>query len=104
MDLAASQSKAMASANRATLFGRLEEIRANIERARADVVRLRNSIKGPGSVRGERTSAGDMRIQLRQSLCQFDDLLLELTPIAEHLDQPIRTTSSKKRAMEVHHA
>ena len=101
MDLAASQSKAMASTNRATLFERLEEIRANVERARADVVRLRASIKGRGSVGGERTSAGDMRIQLRQALGQFDDLLRELTPIAEfHSDQPVRATSETQRSPE----
>jgi hypothetical protein len=57
-----------------TLFGRLEEIRANVKRACADVTRLRASIKGRASVGGERTPAQDMRIQL-------------------HSDQPIRATS-----------
>lgn len=86
-----------------TLFGRLEEIRANIERARTDVVRLRTLIKGRASVGGQRTPAEDMRIQLRQALGQFDDLLVELTPIAEHIDQPILTASTKKRTREVDH-
>lgn len=81
----------MANTNGNALFGRLEEIRANVERARADVVRLRASIRGRASVGGERTSAADIRIQLRQALGQFDDLLRELTPLEDlHSDQPIR--------------
>jgi hypothetical protein len=83
-----------AKACQSTLFGRLEEIRANVKRVRADVMRLRASIRGPASVGGERTSAEDLRIQLRQALEKFDDLLPELTPIADlHSDQPIRATS-----------
>ena len=85
-----------------TLFGQLAEIRANVKRARADVTRLRALIRGRASVGGERTSAEDMRIQLRQALGLFDYLLRELTPIAEfHDDQPIRSAAREKRSQKV---
>jgi hypothetical protein len=94
----------VANTSNSTLFGRLEEIRATVKRARTDVLRLGTLIKGRASVGGERTPAEDMRIQLRQSLVMFDKLLDELAPIAEfHLDQPIRATSSKTRMREVNH-
>jgi hypothetical protein len=74
-----------------TLFERLAQIRATIELARADVVRLRASIRGRTSVDGERTPEQDLRMQLRQSLSSFDELLDELTPLEDlHFDQPLR--------------
>jgi hypothetical protein len=73
-----------------TLFARLEQIRATVEGARADVRQLRDSIRCPKSVNGDRTSAEDIRIQLRQALARFDDLLYELTPLKDfHIDQQL---------------
>jgi hypothetical protein len=72
-----------------TLFQRLAQIRAAVERSRADVLRLRRSIRNIGKST-ERLPAEDMAIQLNQAAAALDKALLELVVEPWHVDQPLR--------------
>ena len=72
-----------------TLFQRLAQIRDAVERSRADVLRLRRSIRNIGKS-AERSPAEDMAIQLNQAADALDKALLELVVEPWHVDQPLR--------------
>ena len=72
-----------------TLFLRLAQIRAAVERSRADVLQLRRSIRNIGKS-AERSPAEDMAIQLNQAAAALDKALLELVVEPWHVDQPLR--------------
>jgi hypothetical protein len=72
-----------------TLFQRLAQIRAAVERSRADVLQLRRSIRNIGKS-AERSPAEDMAIQLNQAAAALDKALLELVVEPWHVDQPLR--------------
>jgi hypothetical protein len=72
-----------------TLFQRLAQIRAAVERSRADVLQLRRSIRNIGKS-AERSPAEDMAIQLNQAAAALDKALLELAVEPWHVDQPLR--------------
>jgi hypothetical protein len=74
---------------RLTLFQRLAQIRDAVERSRADVLRLRRSIRNIGKS-AERSPAEDMAIQLNQAADALDKALLELVVEPWHVDQPLR--------------
>jgi hypothetical protein len=72
-----------------TLFQRLAQIRAAVERSRADVLQLRRSIRNIGKS-AERSPAEDMAIRLNQAAAALDKALLELVLEPWYVDQPLR--------------
>ncbi len=72
-----------------TLFQRLAQIRAAVERSRADVLQLRRSIRNIGKT-AERSPTEDMALQLNQAAAALDKALLELVVEPWYVDQPLR--------------
>jgi hypothetical protein len=72
-----------------TLFQRLAQIRAAVERSRADVLQLRRSIRNIGKS-AERSPGEDIAIQLNHAADALDKALLELVVESWHVDQPLR--------------
>ena len=74
-----------------TLFLRLAQIRAAVERSRADVLQLRRSIRNIGKS-AERSPDEDMAIRLNQAADALDKALLDLVIEPWHVDRPLRPT------------
>ena len=80
-----------------TLFQRLAQIRAAVERSRADVLQLRRSIRNIGKS-AERSTAEDMAIRLNQAADALDKALLDLVIEPWHVDRPLRPALEVVRA------